>query len=177
MRDPKSIYFQTLIPCVHYRSGMSKKKTDWVKLFGKLSQCTEVYEELETSCDDDQIAEIEDALGRTLPDSVAAILRVSDGARLHLSHQIIHLASRTQLVAWHKEGAIEDLGVFPFAHDGDQHLLVLDPDGEWGGAAGTVYRLQLSLRPLLGSSLHGAVRLSGSMRSLIKNLMKGRDLW
>ena len=156
---------------------MSVKPPDWPKLLSKLSQCTDVYEEVETSCNDDEIAEIEDMLGRTLPDSVAAILRISDGARLHLSHQIIHLASRNQLEAWHAEGAIEDLGAFPFAHDGDQHLLVLDTEGEWGGAAGAMYRLQLSQRPLLGCSLHGAVRLSGSMDGLLKNLIKGRDLW
>jgi len=156
---------------------MRKKTTDWPNIVGKLTANADVFEESEPGCDDDEIAEVEEHIGRSLPEPVAAVLRVSDGARLHLRHQVIHLASRTQLEAWHEEGAIDDLGAFPFAHDGDDHLLVLDTDGEWGGARGSVYRLQLSQRFIHGRLIHGALPLSQSMRGLFTMVMKGGDLW
>jgi len=157
--------------------AMRKKTPDWPDILGQLTAKADIYEEAETGCDDEEIAEVEEHIGRPLPEPVAACLRVSDGARLHLRHQVIHLASRTQLEAWHAEGAIDDLGAFPFAHDGDDHLLVLDTDGEWGGERGSVYRLQLSQRFIHGRLIHGALPLSQNMSGLFNMVMKGRDLW
>ena len=136
----------------------------------------DIFEEADLSCADEEITELEDTIGRPLPGFVSSLLKVSDGGLLQGPHNVIHLASKDQLLSWSHEGAIDSLGAFPFAHDGFNTVFVLDTEGEWGGAEGAVYRLELGRQAKRHNHM-SAIRVAENIGSLLKHLVAGKDPW
>ena len=138
-------------------------------------QHPEILDASDFACDDEDIDRIEDALGYPLPDEFRSLLRLTDGGVLRGPHAIAHLATADQLAEWAGAGVHQDLESIPFAHDAAGTVLVIDGKGEWGGAAGAVYRLRTARRAPGRAPVRDAVRLADSLGALLGHLAAGRD--
>lgn len=146
-------------------------------LISLLEEHPEIFEAAEDGCEEEELDELEQALGRPVPVELVELLRSSNGGTLHGPQQTVHLASTEDLMAWHEEGAMEELGTFPFAHDGGKTVLVLDSDGEWGGPQGGVYRVHVGLRAIRGFPVQDAFRVADSLSELIGHVVAGKEAW
>ncbi|HIA04525.1 MAG TPA: SMI1/KNR4 family protein [Myxococcales bacterium] len=149
-----------------------KKKT----ISGLLESQHELFEAGEPGCNDTDIAELESAIGQELPADIVEILQLSDGCVLHVGHEVLYLATCAQIRTWHADGVVDELEVFPFAHNGSDTLLLFDEGGAWGGENGSVYRLQIGRRVLLGYPIQDAIYLAGSIYQFLEYLIAGEDL-
>jgi len=116
-------------------------------------------------------------LGRPLPEELADLLRISDGASLRGPHTTLHLASSEQLASWARQGALDELESLPFAQDDEGAVLVIDTEGDWGGPEGAVYRLTDSRPRIARIAIIDAVRLADSLGELLTHMAAGRDAW
>jgi hypothetical protein len=142
-----------------------------------LEEHPDIFEPEDHPCDDAEIDEIEIEIGHHLPSEVETFLRMSDGGVLHAGHETLHLASLEQLLVWHSDGVMEDLEVFPFAHNGSDILLLLDNEGAWGGSGrrGGVYRLNIGRRTVGGYPVQDATRIADNMIDFLQHLVAGDD--
>jgi hypothetical protein len=137
----------------------------------------DIFDLVDYSCDDEDIDSIEEMLGRPLPEQLVELLKISDGASLRGPHTILHLASSELLASWAEQGALEELESVPIGQDEEGAVLVIDPDGEWGGPAGAVYRLTDNRPRVSRMVVIDAVRLADSLSDLLGHMADGRDAW
>ena len=139
------------------------------------SQYPHILDPSDFSCDEDDLALLEDALGTALPDDLRALLMFSDGGFLRSPLKMVQLAPIEQLVLWVEQGVVEQFGSMPFATDDTGALLVVDTAGEYGGGAGAVYRLERRLRGAQSAQVHSATRLADGIGEFLGHLAAGRD--
>ena len=149
-----------------------KKKT----VSGLLESQNELFEAGDPGCNDTDIAELESAIGQELPGEIVELLQLSDGGVLHAGHEALYLATCAQIRVWHADGVVDELELFPFAHNGSDTLLLVDEGGAWGGKGGSVYRLQMGRRVLHGYPIQDATFLAGSIYQFLEHLIAGEDL-
>lgn len=142
-----------------------------------LTQHPGILEAATYGCEDDDIAEVEGALGFELPIDLASLLRFSDGGVLHGPTRAIHLASSEELVEWARDGVAQRLEALPFARDDTGIVLVTDTSGDWGGPDGAVFRLEVGRRHIHGHPVQDAIKIADSLSDLLEHLAAGRDAW
>ena len=145
-------------------------------LIAALEAHPEVFDAADYACDEEELAELESAIGRELPADLVALLRVSDGGQLHGAHSALNLAPAAQILEWVRDGLTEALETIPFADDGGDTLVVLDSEGKWG-TEGAVYRMEWNRRTVGGYPVQDVVRLADSLPDLIRHVAEGRDAW
>lgn len=135
-----------------------------------------IFDTAEHSCDEEDIAEVEELLGQDLPEDLRELYRVSDGGVIRSASRQLQLIPMNQL-ALLVERVVEEMETVPIAHDDEGMLLVMDASGDWGGAPGAIYRLQAARRQIRGHALQDAVRVADSVTELLGYVAEGRDAW
>lgn len=136
-----------------------------------------ILEPADFGCDDEDIAELEHALGAPLPSELEELLRMSDGGVLHGHGHSIELVDAGQLAAWAEQGLMAELEAIPFARDESGTLLLCDQDGSWGGGPGSIFRLVYGKRWVRGHPLGDGQRVAGSLAELFEHIAAGRTAW
>ncbi len=132
---------------------------------------------VEYGCDDEDIAELEVALGHAVPEDLEEFLRVTDGGMLRGPTRAIHMASAQEMAQWALSGVTTELEAVPFAQDESGTILVCDTEGDWGGDKGAIYKVAIGKRHIRGYPVQDAVRIAGGFRELLDHLATGKDAW
>lgn len=140
-----------------------------------IAQHPHILDASDFSCDEEDLAILEEALGSELPEDLKTLLMFSDGGFLRSPLKMVQLAPIEQLVMWVEQGVVEQFGSMPFATDDTGALLVVDTTGDYGGGEGAVYRLERRLRGAQSAQVHSATRLGDSIGEFLGYLAAGRD--
>ncbi len=132
---------------------------------------------MEFHCDDEDIAELEVALGTDIPEELEALLRFSDGGTFRGPTRSIHLASSEEIAGWAAAGVMAELEALPFAQDDAGTILVYDTNGSWAGEEGAIFRVDMGRRQIHGYPVQDAHRVASSLAELLSHLAAGKDAW
>ncbi|MFT7621512.1 MAG: hypothetical protein ACI9WU_000675 [Myxococcota bacterium] len=135
-----------------------------------------ILEHAEYGCDDDDIAELEVALGHALPGELEELLRMSDGGTLNAAPHSMQLVSSSDMAAWAEQGLMQELEAVPFARDDSGTLLLCDSEGAWGGEKGGIFRVVFK-RWVRGKPLGDAHKVANSLAELFEHVAAGRRAW